>query len=82
MWASGARGESLKFLKSFAASLAKDLHPEPDRGQRSNVSKQKFNELSKLLARCYFKQGQWQFEMEDNWGVVGISYLLYMQLLI
>ncbi|KAI0316749.1 atypical/PIKK/FRAP protein kinase [Amylostereum chailletii] len=78
MWASGAREESLTFLRNFAASLSRDLHPEtPERGTRSNVSKQKLHELSQLLARCYFKQGQWQAEMADNWGTRNLKDILH-----
>ncbi len=36
----------------------------------SFVSKQKMEELSKLLARCYFKQGEWQVAMKEDWGSV------------
>jgi FAT domain len=40
------------------------------RGQRSSVSKQKLDELARLLARCYFKQGEWQMELSDSWTTV------------
>ena len=71
MWASGSKEESLNFLRSFAASLSRDLETETtQRGQRSGVSKQKLDELARLLARCYFKQGEWQMELSDNWATV------------
>lgn len=71
MWATGAKEESLNFLRSFSASLARDLQAESsEHAQRSGVSKQKLAELSKLLARCYFKQGEWQVDLKEDWGTV------------
>jgi serine/threonine-protein kinase mTOR len=71
MWASGAREDSLNFLRQFSASLARDLQSESsEHPQRAAVSKHKLDELSRLLARCYFKQGEWQVELKDNWGEV------------
>jgi FKBP12-rapamycin complex-associated protein len=71
MWANGARDESLKFLRKFSASLSGDLQAETtEHAQRPGVSKQKLDELSCLLARCYFKQGQWQVNLKDSWDEV------------
>jgi FAT domain. len=71
MWATGAREESLNFLRVFSASLQSDLQTESnEHAQRPGVSKQKLSELSKLLAQCYFKQGEWQVELKDDWGSV------------
>jgi hypothetical protein len=71
MWASGSREESLNFLRTFATNLSRDLEAETtQRGQRSSVSKQKLDELARLLARCYFKQGEWQMELSDSWATV------------
>ncbi|KAG1786401.1 FAT domain-containing protein [Suillus plorans] len=41
-----------------------------DHSQRSGVGKAKLEELSRLLARCYFKQGQWQVELKEDRGPV------------
>jgi serine/threonine-protein kinase mTOR len=69
IWASGAQEDSLRFLMKFTASLSRDLHPES--GEVNTYSgRQKFQDLSKLLARCWFKQGQWQVEMHDDWSQV------------
>lgn len=71
MWATGAREESLNFLRQFSGSLARDLQSESsEHPQRASVSKYKLDELSRLLARCYFKQGQWQYELSDDWSSV------------
>ncbi|KZV74520.1 atypical/PIKK/FRAP protein kinase [Peniophora sp. CONT] len=76
MWAEGAKSESLTFLRQFVTSLARDLQPEVPT-QRGGVPKQKMAELSHLLARCFFKQGQWQMEVEDNWGARNVKDILH-----
>jgi serine/threonine-protein kinase mTOR len=68
----------LSFLREFVNRLARDLQPETsERNQRSGVSKQKINELSHLLARCFFKQGQWQMELSDNWASRNVKDILH-----
>jgi FKBP12-rapamycin complex-associated protein len=76
MWASGAKDETLSFLRHFSASLARDIQAESTaQAQRAGVSRQKLDELSRLLARCYFKQGDWQVELKDSWDEVSVSML-------
>lgn len=71
MWATGAREESLNFLCQFTASVSRDLEMESgDHPQRSASSKQRYDKVSKLLARCYFKQAQWQDELKEDWNSV------------
>ncbi|KAJ6556571.1 phosphatidylinositol 3-kinase [Mycena vulgaris] len=68
MWAQGAREGSLAELRQFTASLYNDLQAESvDHAQRAGLPKQRLNQLSKLLARCYFKQGEWQVALDENW---------------
>ncbi|KAJ7435254.1 FAT domain-containing protein [Mycena latifolia] len=68
MWAQGAREGSLAELRQFTVSLAKDLQAESsDHALRAGLPKQRLNQLSKLLARCYFKQGEWQVVLDENW---------------
>jgi FKBP12-rapamycin complex-associated protein len=71
MWATGAKEESLNFLRQFSSRLSRDLQAESGEApSHSGVSKHKLSELSKLLARCYFKTGEWQIELADDWGSV------------
>ena len=71
MWANGAREDSLHFIRQFSASLSRDLKTEShDSPSHPGVPKQKLTELSKLLARCYFKTGEWQVAIADDWGEV------------
>ena len=72
MWATGAQEESLEFLRKFTASLARDLQPEGGDHIPNAATKKKLDELSRLLARCFFKQGQWQVAMHDEWGNVSV----------
>ncbi|KAI0064021.1 atypical/PIKK/FRAP protein kinase [Artomyces pyxidatus] len=82
MWASGAKDESLTFLRQFSASLSRDLQAEtPERGVRPGVSRQKLDELSRLLARCYFKLGEWQMELKDSWNTRNVKDILHSYLL-
>jgi serine/threonine-protein kinase mTOR len=74
MWDTGAKEESLNFLRQFSSSLARDVMQETNaQTQRPSVSKSKMAEMSKLVARCYFKQGQWQSALKDDWGSVRFS---------
>lgn len=74
MWASGAQEESLTFLRQFCGSVSRDLQSETkEHSQRNGVGKQKLDELARLLARCYFKQGQWQLDLKEDWGDVSIN---------
>lgn len=76
IWANGAQEESLNFLRDFSGNVARDLQSETkEHSQRTSVGKQKLDELARLLARCYFKQGQWQLELKEDWGAVSISLL-------
>ncbi|KAJ7667024.1 phosphatidylinositol 3-kinase [Mycena rosella] len=82
MWAQGAREGSLAELRQFTVSLANDLQAESsDHAQRTGLPKQRLNQLSKLLARCYFKQGEWQVALDENWYRNGLKDVLESYLL-
>lgn len=73
IWATGAREESLNYLRTFCTNLEGGLQndvsthqPDPSR-QRPN---EKLDEISRLLARCYLKLGEWQVALRDDWGSV------------
>lgn len=61
--------ETLRYLFKFTASLARDFVPEQERSV-SSAKQGKMEELSRLLARCYFKQGQWQVALHKDWDTV------------
>ncbi|KAH9940814.1 atypical/PIKK/FRAP protein kinase [Epithele typhae] len=62
-WAKGDREETLNYLRDFSAKLAKDL--QANSAARGDATK--LEELSNLLARCYFKLGQWQAALKEEW---------------
>ncbi|OCH96265.1 FAT-domain-containing protein [Obba rivulosa] len=76
MWSKGVKEGTLVYMRRFAASLQKDLQVGPDAGSQSAVSRQKLDELSRLLARCYLKQGEWQVAMKDVWSARNIKDIL------
>ncbi|KAF8074724.1 phosphatidylinositol 3-kinase [Lyophyllum atratum] len=78
MWANGAKEDSLRFLRQFSGSLSRDLQAETgEHPVHAGVPKQKLTELSKLLARCYFKTGEWQVELADDWGGRNVEDILH-----
>ena len=72
-WASGAREETLAFLRDFTAKLSADLGIHPDGEQTANaevVNSGRKAEYTRLLARCHYKLGEWQSAMQEDWGSV------------
>lgn len=76
LWANGQHEESLRYLFKFTSSLSRDLVPETERPS-SSVNKSKLEDLSHLLARCYFKQGQWQVSLHHDWDERPIKEILH-----
>ncbi|SCZ93158.1 BZ3500_MvSof-1268-A1-R1_Chr6-2g08497 [Microbotryum saponariae] len=82
MWATGAREETLGFLRTFTSQRSNEVGLTsnvllPGSGSSSgNVSKD-----VRLLARLYYKLGEWQSAMQDNWGSDAITDILQSYLL-
>lgn len=71
MWANGRKEESLQFVRHFGLDLAKDIESESDEnGPLSTASETRLEDRTRLLARCYLKQGQWQKELNEDWSQV------------
>ena len=71
MWARGGKEETLEHLRQFTNNLGKDIQREGDESShRANVTKAKISDLTKLLALCYFKQGEWQMLLKEEWNSV------------
>lgn len=73
MWARGQQTEALSHLVDFTSKLSRDLgvneneaitQPLPKRVPGLSDDIEKF---TRLLARCYLKQGEWKIAMSDNW---------------
>ncbi|EJD07323.1 atypical/PIKK/FRAP protein kinase [Fomitiporia mediterranea MF3/22] len=78
MWANDAKEESYRYLQTFTSSLAHDLSEAATAvAGRPTVPKRKLEDMSKLLARCYYKQGQWQHALRKNvWSEDNIKDIL------
>lgn len=72
MWSSGDRDHALPKLREFTASLANDLQAQ---GSSRLVNTGPLSDLSSLLGRCYYKLGQWQMELTDDWEKVKVPVL-------
>ncbi|KIY73583.1 atypical/PIKK/FRAP protein kinase [Cylindrobasidium torrendii FP15055 ss-10] len=70
MWANGAKESSLTYLRQFSSNLSRDLQAPDDTHTHPWIARERKNQLSKLLARCYFKQGQWQIQAQSTEGWV------------
>ncbi|KAG5419194.1 TOR1 [Candida metapsilosis] len=73
MWAKGQRPEALRHLVDFTTRMSQDLglnpndlitQPLPTEGP--GVPKH-VEEYTRLLARCFLKQGEWQIALNQNW---------------
>jgi FKBP12-rapamycin complex-associated protein len=77
MWATGVREQTLDSLRQFTERLASDLGlgTVEDVGIAMTGANQlngSVIDYSRLLARCYLKQGEWQFALQDGWTHVSI----------
>ncbi|CAI5758005.1 unnamed protein product [Candida verbasci] len=73
MWAKGQRPEALRHLVDFTTRMSQDLglnpndlitQPLPSEGP--GIPKH-VEEYTKLLARCFLKQGEWQIALNNSW---------------
>ena len=68
-WAKDDKEDTFSYLRDFSAKLARDIqHGTTPRAEP--VGSSKLEELSRLLARCYFKLGEWQFALKEEWDEV------------
>ncbi|KAG0305001.1 phosphatidylinositol kinase- protein kinase tor1 [Dissophora globulifera] len=81
MWATGVREETLESLRIFTNRLAADLGltlSETNGTALTGVNQAHGSDedFSRLLARCYLKQGEWQFALQDGWSPDSIADIL------
>lgn len=73
MWAKGLGKEALRHLVDFTTRMLQDLGLNPDDLITQPVPKdgpgvpKHVEEYTKLLARCFLKQGEWQIVLNSNW---------------
>ncbi|KAK0553866.1 phosphatidylinositol kinase- protein kinase tor1 [Tilletia horrida] len=69
-WAHGLKVDSLNFLREFTKNLATDLGlapRDPAKGEESTQPPTVQQKDARLLARCYFKQAEWQVSLNEQW---------------
>ncbi|KAL7268146.1 phosphatidylinositol kinase-related protein kinase tor1 [Rhizina undulata] len=73
MWDTGFQGEALQHLQTFTTHLSNDIRPTAPSGmplhgaQQAPMPIHMDDEITRLLARCYLKQGEWQVARSRNW---------------
>lgn len=77
MWATGVRAQTLGCLQEFTDRLATDLRNGAAAAAGSATTLTGLHkggateeDLARLLARCYLKQGEWQFAIQEKWTPV------------
>lgn len=87
MWATGSQKDALRHLISFTSRMAHDLGLDPSNmiaqsiPQNTTIPVHHIGDYTKLLARCFLKQGEWRVLLQPNWrlenpdAILG-SYLL------
>lgn len=75
LWATGSQNEALRYLIGFTSRMAHDLGLDPSNmiaqntSQNSTIAHVYVEEYTKLLARCFLKQGEWRVSLQPNWRV-------------
>ncbi|OJT05171.1 Phosphatidylinositol 3-kinase tor1 [Trametes pubescens] len=70
-WAKGEKEDTLNHLRDFSAKLSRDIQSRATiRAAGESEVHSKLEELSRLLARGYFKLGEWQFAVTEEWDSV------------
>lgn len=75
MWSLGSQQESLDHLIEFTSEISHslqlqndDLIAQPLPSERPDAT-QEVIENTKLLARCFLKQGEWRVALRDSWRI-------------
>ena len=62
------------YLRDFTGRLTTDLGLNPDSDEPNAASdlaaSGQLHEYTRLLARCYYKLGEWQSMQQPDWGSV------------
>ena len=87
LWASGAKQEALRYLIGFTSRMAHDLGLDPSNMIAQTVNSNSASatpyseDYTKLLARCFLKQGEWRVALQPNWRVANPDAILGSYLL-
>lgn len=87
LWATGSQKDALRHLIGFTSRMAHDLGLDPSNmiaqsvPRNSSIAPRHVEDHTRLLARCFLKQGEWRVSLQPNWrtenpdAILG-SYLL------
>lgn len=73
MWATGNQQDALKYLIDFTTRMSHDLNLSNDDlilqplPTENPGSTEEIGDYTKLLARCFLKQGEWQVSLNPDW---------------
>ncbi|QPG75762.1 hypothetical protein FOA43_003122 [Brettanomyces nanus] len=74
IWARGQKKEALNHLIDFTSKLSRDLGVDENEAINEPLptevvgASENIERYTKLLARCYLKQGEWKIAMNSKWG--------------
>ncbi|KAF8421355.1 armadillo-type protein [Terfezia claveryi] len=76
MWATGDQQKALLHLTNFTTKMSSDLPGQypPEANQRQSQAAR--DEYTRLLARCYLKQGEWQVALQNTWRPEKVNEIL------
>ena len=85
MWATGLHDEALNSLREFTSRMCSDLGINTREGVNVPIELSKVEgnvaDYTKILARCFLKQGEWQLALQDDWDEEVIPDILWSYLL-
>ena len=87
LWADGSEKDALSHLITFTSRMTMDLGLDPTNMirervvEKSNTSPENVTAYTKLLSRCFLKQGEWRAALEPNWRLVDPDSILGSYLL-
>ncbi|ORX99768.1 PtdIns-3-kinase tor2 [Basidiobolus meristosporus CBS 931.73] len=68
-WATGHKEDTITFLREFTAAKSKELGFDEHNVNTELVhGDPAYEQYTRLLARCYLKQGEWQMALQDDWS--------------
>lgn len=77
MWGSGAKHDSLMYLKDFTHRLSEDVFDQRDQNGDQDLEQQSRKvDHQRLLSRCHLKLGEWQSQLQEDWSSPAVAEIL------
>ncbi|MBW0475655.1 hypothetical protein O181_015370 [Austropuccinia psidii MF-1] len=80
MWGSGAKQDSLIYLKDFTLRLSEDVLDQNrninQTGNHDFEQQGRKIEHQRLLSRCHLKLGEWQSQLQEDWSSPAVADIL------